>query len=386
MNLEDCGKVACDRGHASESAPLILIVDDSPMNRDLMKRILRSDGFRTLAAADGFQALDMCSGTPIDLILLDVMMPGRDGFEVCTELKANAATREIPVIFLSALDDPESRVTGLSVGGLDYIGKPFDAAEVRARVRVHLKAHQEAQALARERSVTIEALREAQRSLLVRPEDLPGSNFAVYYQPLEAVGGDFYDVLELDEDTFGYFVADISGHGVGASFLTSAVKALLREYAAPPYSAEETVESINAALRATFSYGHHLTACYARLSRPERKLEVVSAGHPPLIYISRGGEGRSIQAGSDPLGMFGSVVLQKQEIAVSAGDRFYLYTDGLIEQRPGSAHACGLDGLVGACREHHNLPLDESVQAIIEGIRGKKSCDDLLLLGAEVRL
>jgi sigma-B regulation protein RsbU (phosphoserine phosphatase) len=378
-----------ERQGLTERVPTILIVDDIPVNLALAQRILRSDGYRTLVAADGFEALKVCATVPVDLILLDVMMPEMDGFQVCAGLKSNPATRDIPVIFLSALDDVESRVTGLNGGGVDYIAKPFDAQEVRARVRVHLRTRREVQSLAREQRAQFEELREAQRSMLVLPEDLPEACFAVYYRPLQAVGGDFYDVVPLGDDLIGYFVADISGHGVAASFLTSAVKALLRQCAGPLCPAQQTMQEINSVMRETLHDDHYLTACYVRLHRRELRLSVVSAGHPPLIRVSRDGQGETVAVEGDPLGVFGSGVFERREINVQAGDRFYLYTDGLIENHGsgGCGRAPGLGCLLAACGRRHALPLDQAVRAIVEDVKpeGRTRDDDLLLLGVEVR-
>lgn len=116
----------------------VLIVDDAPENLDLLKAAL-SESYTVLAVLDGAKALRVASGPkPPDLILLDVMMPGIDGYEVCTRLKADPATREIPVIFLTALSDQESELRGLDIGAVDYIIKPISLPLVKARVKNHL--------------------------------------------------------------------------------------------------------------------------------------------------------------------------------------------------------------------------------------------------------
>ena len=120
-------------------APTILVVDDTPINLDVVRSVLEAEGFRTLTASDGRTARHLSRAQQPDLILLDVMMPGETGFETCAQLKSDPATADIPIIFLSSLDDVKSKVTGLKIGGVDYIAKPVHGEEVLARVRVHLR-------------------------------------------------------------------------------------------------------------------------------------------------------------------------------------------------------------------------------------------------------
>jgi phosphoserine phosphatase RsbU/P len=232
----------------SGNPPTILVVDDTPINLDLVRSVLEAEGFRTLTASNGPLARKLSRTEQPDLILLDVMMPGETGFETCARLKSDLVTADIPIIFLSSLDDVKSKVTGLKIGGVDYITKPVHGEEVLARVRVHLRIRETNRALVGQHRVRLERLRDAQQSILVRPDDCPDSNFAVYYKPLEEAGGDFYDVFSLGAGLFGYFVADIRGHGVSAAFLTSGVKALLRQYGGPVFSPEDTMRGVNSVM------------------------------------------------------------------------------------------------------------------------------------------
>jgi len=265
----------------SQLFPRILIADDLPLNIVMLEYVLRSEGFRTCSARNGAEALAMSRAEPPDLILLDVMMPGESGFETCARLKSDPLRPIYPVIFVSALDDVKSKVRGLKLGGADYVSKPVNGEEVLARVRVHLRIGENNRALAREHKAQIEALRNAQEAVLVRPEDCPEAPFAVFYKPLAGPSGDFYDVVAVDADVFGYFVADVSGHGVTAAFLTSAVKALLRQYTGPLFSREDTMRGVDAVMRQMLGEEQYLTACYAHLNRRTKRLSVVSAGHPP---------------------------------------------------------------------------------------------------------
>ncbi len=117
----------------------ILLVDDNPGNLEVLNGILSDCGYRLLVATDGERALKIAREQQPDLVLLDIMMPGMDGFEVCRRLCAEDSTRDCAVIFLSALDETKDKVKGFDVGAVDYVAKPFEAEEVLARVRTHLE-------------------------------------------------------------------------------------------------------------------------------------------------------------------------------------------------------------------------------------------------------
>lgn len=122
----------------SDSAPTVLIVDDNAQNLQVLANILRERRYRVATARDGFKALDFISRRKPDLILLDIMMPGMDGFAVCRQLKSDDASRDIPVLFISALSETDDKLKGFEAGGQDYITKPFQKEEVFARVNAHL--------------------------------------------------------------------------------------------------------------------------------------------------------------------------------------------------------------------------------------------------------
>ena len=116
----------------------ILIVDDTVMNVDLLTLVLKKNHYKIRVADSGKRALEQVCVSPPDLILLDIMMPGMDGFETCRRLKANRDSANIPVIFITALDEMKDKLKGFQVGGTDFITKPFQAEEVLARVKAHL--------------------------------------------------------------------------------------------------------------------------------------------------------------------------------------------------------------------------------------------------------
>nr|WP_154363651.1 response regulator [Duganella alba] len=122
-----------------QARPGILIVDDEREELRFLTDLLRRQLYHVRSASDGMAGYQAALAAPPDLILMDVRMPGMDGFAACRLLKANPATRAIPIIFLSALDEPDERVAGLAMGGVDFVAKPYHPAEVFARVRIHLE-------------------------------------------------------------------------------------------------------------------------------------------------------------------------------------------------------------------------------------------------------
>jgi DNA-binding response OmpR family regulator len=116
-----------------------LIVDDEQRNRQLLEVMLAPEGFELLTAASGEEALVIAAEEPLDLVVLDVMMPGLDGYQVAAQLKANPATQHLPILMVTALDDRNSRVFGLNAGAEDFLTKPIDRVELCTRVRSLLR-------------------------------------------------------------------------------------------------------------------------------------------------------------------------------------------------------------------------------------------------------
>jgi sigma-B regulation protein RsbU (phosphoserine phosphatase) len=365
----------------------ILVVDDDPVSLKMLEKSLHNEGYGVVTATDGPPARQLASDEQPDLIILDIMMPGEDGFEVMDYLKKNSRTASIPVIFLTGRDELDTKLKGFDLGAVDFITKPFYGQEMLARIRLHLKLSLATNSLVASQAEKLKQIQDAQSDMLVSPEDLPEARFSVHYLPLLEAGGDFYDVLPISDGIFGYFVADVSGHDLATSYITAAVKGLLNQNCSPFYKPVESVEMMNNVLVEILTDGKYLTACYCKLNRNAKVMSIVNAGHLPVLHVPKDGEARFIELEGDVLGGFKNVAYGTQDVKVDTGDRFYLYTDGLVE-RPGEkiVWSKGVSGLLDVCPQAKNLPLEESTEKLVSLMRKEtdEPEDDVVLLGIEV--
>ncbi len=313
------------------SAYRVLIVDDMLVNLKILENILKTAGYETVSVNSGKKALEMVAVEEFQCILLDIVMPEMDGFEVITHLKEMPSVSDIPVIFITGEEGPEATVRGFEAGAVDYITKPFHPHEVRVRVKSHIRLFTTIQSLANAQAETLKQINNAQNALLKKPEDFPEANFSVYYCSLHAAGGDIYDIVEVGDNRIGYFVGDFAGHQISTGFLTSSVKALLHQNCNGMNTPSQSMRMVNSVLCELMKPGQYLTGCYAELNCKTNELTVVNMGHPPLIVIQVGGRVLEVGRGGDVLGVFEDAFYREDHIKLLPGDRFILYTDGLIE-------------------------------------------------------
>ncbi|ERP31798.1 response regulator [Chitinivibrio alkaliphilus] len=360
----------------------VLVVDDLPVNTRVLSSILQTNGYDVQAAHSGKEAVEYAQNNTFHCILLDIVMPGMDGFEVIRRLKAIPETAEIPVIFITGKEGAESLAKGFELGAVDYITKPFNKIEVLARLKAHIRLYSTLQSLVNSQADILTQIHDAQNSLLKQPEDLESACFAVLYESLHAAGGDIYDIIQINDTMYGYFVGDFAGHKISTGFLTSSVKALLHQNCNAYTSPVESMRMINSVLVKLMNSGQYMTGCYALLDRLKYKLTVVSMGHPPLIFIPRYGNVREIGKGGDILGVFDQAVFRKITIDMYPGDRVLLYTDGLIEgERVWSAEIPELVSTVRALRtiEDRDTFISRLYEATQEQ-RGEVDDDVMVLL------
>jgi serine phosphatase RsbU (regulator of sigma subunit) len=319
----------------SEPKQTVLVVDDAPSNIQIVNSILK-DTYKVRIATTGAKALELVKTVPPpDLILLDVMMPGIDGYEVCSQLKSDPGTNDIPVIFLTGQTDTADETHGFEVGAVDYIHKPFSPAVVQARVQTHLLLRGIRKQLAQQLFTIqkeLETARQIQLSIL--PREMPcisGVDIAARYVPMTSVAGDFYDFIVVDEKHIGILVADVSGHGMPAALIASMLKIALAAQSEHAASPAAVLHGLNLALCGKFQR-HYVTAAYVYLDMEKRVLTYAGAGHPPILWWNSSGDGvKDLSENGLFLGMFDSATYTSMELPISAGEWFLMYTDGIPE-------------------------------------------------------
>lgn len=341
----------------------ILIVEDNEINLKLLSRMLEKTGFEVLTAIDGEKACKVAIEKKPDIMLLDVMMPIMDGFSACEILKNNNETSDIPIVFLTAKNDPVDKVRGLSLGAVDYITKPFDAVEVVARVNNHLKflrlrrqilqkndQLEKAYAQLRESNEKIkkdiEAAGLVQQKLLPHDiSDLGSLKIAWKFVPSSHLAGDIFNIMPLDNKHIAIYIIDVSGHGVQAAMLAVLIHNFIRlgidsrsikEKAGQQLSVENLLEpeEVVKALNINFpmeTYDAYFTGIYGVLNIETFEFKVVNAGHPAPILMHKNKSIDFLKKADIPIGIMPDNKYNSTSYIFEAGDTLILYTDGLYE-------------------------------------------------------
>lgn len=326
---------------------LILVVDDEAFNRVLIESLLRKGGFReVVSVADGASALAFVERRPPACILLDVVMPEIDGLEVCRRLRADPRFARVPVIVQTGMASPEQRRAAFAAGASDVVAKPYDPAELEARVRVHLSNALLSADLLAYRSHMEAELREARalsETVLPQPAALVdiashGLSLSQYYRPCTTIGGDYWNAWVLADQTVALAVGDVSGHGVSAALRMFALHTLMTP--PPPFSADPSAVAAHLDRR-LHAYGHHraqyVAGVYGVIDTARRTFRFVSAGLRDGFILRRDGTLHAVSMSGLPFGLVAESTRQTREIHFEPGETLILYSDALVE-------CDGLDG------------------------------------------
>jgi sigma-B regulation protein RsbU (phosphoserine phosphatase) len=368
----------------------ILAVDDTPENLHVVKGVLGSD-YIVKAATSGPMALKIAEKQPPDLILLDIMMPDMDGYEVCRQLKDKEQTRDVPVIFLTAMDQTTDEAQGFELGAADYMTKPVNPPILLARVATHLALKSSMDEIRKHKERMQQELnvgRDIQMSML--PMEFPPfpdrSEFSIHalLQPAREVGGDFYDFFFVSDDEICLVLGDVSGKGVPAALFMAVTKTMIKTRAADDLSPASIVTRVNEELSADNPACMFVTLFVAIANVRSGEIRFTNAGHnPPYILRSDRSLDCLDQRHGPIIGAVEGVAFREDQVQIGEQDTLLLFTDGVTEAMDTAEQLYSEDRLEEFLKISDNTPeklTSDVLQAVEKFATGAEQADDITML------
>jgi sigma-B regulation protein RsbU (phosphoserine phosphatase) len=378
----------------------LLIVDDNEDNRYTLTRRLKREGYTNLTTAnDGRQALELLQSQAFDLMLLDIMMPEVNGYQVLEQLKADGKLRDLPVIMISALDEIESVIRCVELGAEDYLAKPFNPTLLRARVGASLEKKRLRDAV-RASLERLEQELDAARTLQLGM--LPGTfppwsaeqpvEVCALMDPAKEVGGDLYDFFDAGDGVFCFLVGDVSGKGAPAAMFMARARSLVRmavalwgRLGAERASPAGIAETVNRELCQNNRDRMFVTVFLGFLDLKTGVITYVNAGHlGPHILRGSGELEQTTGRPEAPLAVRPGSSYQNRTLTLQPGDGVFVCTDGVIEAMSETAELYSSARLEADLRASCTRTPEEMVRAIkdrIDAFTGQAlKADDVTML------
>ncbi|MCC5815958.1 MAG: SpoIIE family protein phosphatase [Leptospira sp.] len=372
----------------SDKRNLLLVEDNSEMVY-LLNELLKND-YNLNVAKNAFEGLEIANELRPDLIISDVMMPGMNGFEFTKKIRESKILKQTPIILLTAMNDLDGKLEGFNQGADDYISKPFQPLELKARINGLIQKSN----LQKEKNHRLSQLqkelilaRDIQSKLL--PQSLPdikNLSLAPMYIPLDEVGGDFYDI-HIENEYVYVFMCDVSGHGVPACLIASMVKMAFQNEIRDRKNKNiaHVMKGINRSLFNIIG-NNFVTASLARINITNRMVKFVTAGHPPFYLVSNG---KTIPHHSKgrPLGLFEDFDIPIQSFQAEERDMLFFYTDGIIETSNITGEFYEEERLESFLSRYYTLDPHDILDALSQELRGflgdNKFEDDITALAVK---
>lgn len=376
----------------------VLLVEDSEDDYFITNMLLSEIKEKkfNLQWADSYEAaLEKMRPNRYDVYLIDYQLGGRNGLELVKKILADGCTT--PIIFLTGQGNESVAVEAMKLGAQDYLVKGTFTTEALNRAidnameKVAMLFQIE---FAHNKMLDeLEQARVTQLALL--PQEMPkmsGIKLAAKYVPMAQIGGDFYDILTIKKETFGIFIADVTGHGVSAALLSFLISGLFRNLAPEIASPAITLKTLDKALYQKMPDGKFATAFYCVYDAANQTLTYASAGHPPCyvvrpqtheVFPLNKGRGTLLGILSPQKNIFREASFQ-----LFSGDKLFLYTDGIIETVNQEEKLFGQRHLERLLRKHCSLPINELLETVHSHVlsysRTQTLEDDITLFGLEV--
>jgi sigma-B regulation protein RsbU (phosphoserine phosphatase) len=384
--------------------PRILIADDQQDVLDALRLLLKGHGYSIETVNSPADLLALATRQEFDILLIDLnyardTTSGREGLDVLSRLKEMEDPP--PVVAMTGWATVGLAVETMQYGVSDFVEKPWtntrlleilqkqislgrDRRETRRREAVEARARKEALLHQQEQEREIAEAKAIQEKLLPRDiPQMPGYEIASVWQSAQLVGGDYFDILPLDEKTFGLCIADVAGKGMPAALLMSNLQAAVRGLASAALAPDLLCSRLNSLIFRNTASDRFITFFYAQLDGPIGRLDYVNAGHNAPFVVHADGSHERLRDGGTVLGVFDSRIYERGSAQLSAGDRVVLFTDGITEACSPADEEFGEARLLGVLKEHRGLSaekLQSKILAVVAEFSGNHWQDDATLL------
>ena len=376
----------------------ILIIDDDPTLQLILKKNLQNQGYEVILASNGEAGIAQAKQHHPALIICDWMMEKVDGLEVCRQIKATPELTTTFLILLTARTNVEDRIQGLDAGADDFVSKPIEMNELKARVRARLRLNQlyedlqsQKQALEganQKLQAELDEAAEYVRSLL--PSPLKGNvTTEARFIPSARLGGDCFDYFWLYDSLLVMYLLDVSGHGVGSALLSVSVLNVLRSQSLPNtnfFQPSDVLKSLNNAFQMDNHGEKYFTIWYGVYDQINRKLIYSNAGHPPAIVLSgtfENAQVKRLESSGLPIGFLPDTEYEDGYLDIPPGSNLYVFSDGAYEIPQPNDKIWGIEAFIDSLTKFYqtnNSNLELVIDHICHVNRHQPFDDDLSLL------
>lgn len=370
----------------------ILIVDDAKTNLDILVEGLKG-AYKLSLALNGEKALQIAVRTPPDLVLLDIMMPGIDGYEVCRRLRSMPETAELPIMFLSSLDEVQNKMLGFEAGANDYLTKPFEMLEVKARVQSLLKAKVYNDEVKEQIAGELRVAREIQMGIMPRDFSVIEQDYSVelgaLLEPAREVGGDLYGVCAAAKERMVVFLGDVSGKGIPASMFMVRAISLARHLAREIVEPERIIARLNDELSEDNPSCMFVTFQCAVFEPVSGRVTIANGGHCRPVLLRKGEPPCwAVTELGTALGLEPGLEFERTDLTLQPGDALVFYTDGVTEAFNPQEEWYGDERLLSDAGIINGLSADAITDGLFQKVRafadGASQSDDIAILTLRV--